>query len=104
VDHTVLRDRKHLSRDGVVTVVLAVDHQTGQVSGAIDVVAKGFVGLEEIPQLRERLEQHVRQALEREDRPVERHELQDVVRHQVSGFLYRETRQRPMVLAVAVEV
>lgn len=104
VDHTVLRDRKHLSRDGVVTVVLAVDHQTGQVSGGVDVVARGFVGMDEIPQLRERLEQHVRQALEREDRPVERHELQDVVRHQVSGFLYRETRQRPMVLAVAVEV
>jgi ribonuclease J len=104
VDHTVLRDRKHLAMDGVVTIVMPIDRQTGQVAGEIDIVAKGFAGLDELPGLRDRLEEHVLKMLDRDDHPVDWHEMQDSVRHGVSSFLYRETRQRPMVLPVAVEV
>ncbi|MCZ6545543.1 MAG: ribonuclease J [Chloroflexi bacterium] len=104
VDHTVLRDRRHLARDGVVTVVVPVDHQTGQLAGQIDVIAKGFVWMDESPTLQERVEEQVRQAFDRDDHPVEWHELQNVLRREISGLLYRETRQRPMVLAVAMEV
>ena len=42
VDHTVLRDRRKLASDGVVVVVVPIDHQTGQLAGEIDLVAKGF--------------------------------------------------------------
>ncbi len=104
VDHTVLRDRRHLARDGVVTVVVPVDHQTGQLAGQIDVISKGFVWMDESPTLQERVEEQVRQAFDRDDHPVEWHELQNVLRREISGLLYRETRQRPMVLAVAMEV
>ncbi|MEE8115733.1 MAG: ribonuclease J [Gemmatimonadales bacterium] len=104
VDHTVLRDRRHLARDGVVTVVVPVDHQTGQLAGQIDVISKGFVWMDESPTLQERVEEQVRQAFDRDDHPVEWHELQTVLRREISGLLYRETRQRPMVLAVAMEV
>ncbi len=104
VDHTVLRDRKHLAMDGVVTVVVPIDRQTGAIAGEIDIVSKGFVGMDELPGLRDGLEAHIRRTLDREDRPVEWHELQETLRRDVAGFLYRETRQRPMVIPVAVEV
>ena len=104
VDHTVLQDRRHLARDGVVTVVVPVDHQTGQLAGQIDVISKGFVWMDESPTLQERVEEQVQQAFDRDDHPVEWHELQNVLRREISGLLYRETRQRPMVLAVAMEV
>ncbi len=104
VDHTILQDRKHLAMDGVVTIVVPMNHQTGQVSGSIDIVSKGFVGMDESPDLRGQVEAHIRRSLDRADKSLEWHELQDTLRHEVSAFLYRETRQRPMVLTVAVEV
>ncbi len=104
VDHTVLRDRQHLANDGLVVIVVAVDHQTGLVVGDIDVVARGFADLEKSADLRGRVVDAVYDAIGREAHPVEWNDLHDLVKDEVSKLLYRETRQRPMVLPVAVEV
>ena len=104
VDHTVLRDRRHMANDGVVVIVVTIDHQTGQIAGDVDIISRGFVGMDEAPELRERAAARVRESLQREDHPVEWHALQDGLKRNISSFLYRETRQRPMVLPVAVEV
>ena len=104
VDHTVLRDRRHLASDGVVVVVVAVDHRTGAVIGDIDVVARGFTGMDDASDLRERAVQLLYDTLGREDHSVEWNVLHDLIRQALSTFLYRETRQRPMVLPVAVEI
>ncbi len=104
VDHTVLRDRRHLATEGVVVIVVAIDHQTGQIVGDVDIVARGFPALDESPDLRERSVQRIYEALRREDHSVEWHVVQDILKKELSSFLYRETRQRPMVLPVAVEV
>ena len=53
VDHVVLRDRQHLSTDGMVVVVLAVDKSTGNVVGQPDVITRGVTSLEESDELRE---------------------------------------------------
>ena len=104
VDHTVLRDRRHLAEEGVVVVVLAVDHQTGQVVGSADVVPRGFPGLENDEALRTRSVARVHEVLGRKKHPVEWHEIERIVKDEISAFLYRETHQRPMVIPVAVEV
>ena len=104
VDHTVLRDRQHLATDGVVVVVVTVDHETGAVVADPDVVSKGFTGLDESPDLRARTSEALHTMLERDSHPVEASALQEIVKDEISRFLYRETRQRPMVLPVVVEV
>ena len=104
VDHTVLRDRSKLAREGVVVVVAPIDHQTGQLAGAIDLVAKGFVELDNSPTLRDDAIQHVVDQLQRDAHPVEWSALERSLKRQVSSFLYREARRRPMVIPVAVEV
>ena len=104
VDHTVLRDRSKLAREGVVVVVAPIDHQTGQLAGAIDLVAKGFVELDNSPTLRGDAIQHVVDQLQRDAHPVEWSALERSLKRQVSSFLYREARRRPMVIPVAVEV
>ena len=104
VDHTVLRDRRKLASDGVVVVVVPIDHQTGQLAGEIDLVAKGFVELDNSPTLRDDAIQHVAERLRRDDHPVEWSALENGLKRQLSTFLYREARQRPMVIPVAVEV
>ena len=104
VDHTVLRDRQHLATDGIVVVVVTVDHETGAVVADPDVVSRGFTGLDESPALRERTSEALHEMLSGDSHPVEASALHEIVKDEISRFLYRETRQRPMVLPVVVEV
>jgi ribonuclease J len=104
VDQHILRDRAHLSTDGVVVIMVAVDKQTGKLERAPEVLARGFVALDE----REDLLAKTRQTVERTFGGLEHYaEFGDInsrIRDSVSKFLYDETRRRPMVLTVTVEV
>jgi len=104
IDHVVLRDRKHLASDGMVVVVLAMDKQTGRVSGTPEVISRGFIDLEENEDLIERARKHVLKSLEGADHIVEWGAVHTQVKESLAKFLYDETRRRPMVLPVAVEV
>ncbi|MDE3096750.1 MAG: ribonuclease J [Chloroflexota bacterium] len=104
IDHVVLRDRKHLASDGMVVVILAMDKQTGRVAGRPEVVSRGFVDMDESDSLIERTRDEVLRALAGADHIVEWGAVHAQVKDSVAKFLYDETRRRPMVLPVAVEV
>jgi ribonuclease J len=104
IDHVVLRDRKHLASDGMVVVILAMDKQTGRVAGRPEVVSRGFVDMDESEDLIERTRTTVMKSLEGADHIVEWGAVHTFVKDAVAKFLYDETRRRPMVLPVAVEV
>ncbi len=104
IDHVVLRDRKHLASDGMVVVILAMDKQTGRVAGRPEVVSRGFVDMDESDSLIERTRDEVLRAVEGADHIVEWGAVHAQVKDSVAKFLYDETRRRPMVLPVAVEV
>jgi ribonuclease J len=105
VDHIVLRDRQHLSTDGMVVVVVAVDKQTGKVVGRPDVVSRGVTSIDESEELLERTRDVVVEALASEgDHVAEWSSVNQKVREAVAKFLYDETHRRPMVMPVAVEV
>ncbi len=104
IDHVVLRDRKHLASDGMVVVILAMDKQTGRVAGRPEVVSRGFVDMDESDDLIERTREQVLRSLEGADHIVEWGAVHTQVKEAVAKFLYDETRRRPMVLPVAMEV
>ncbi|MHB8376013.1 MAG: ribonuclease J [Dehalococcoidia bacterium] len=104
IDHVVLRDRKHLASDGMVVVILAMEKKTGRVAGRPEVVSRGFVDMDESDSLIERTRDEVLRALEGADHIVEWGAVHAQVKESVARFLYNETRRRPMVLPVAVEV
>jgi ribonuclease J len=104
IDHVVLRDRKHLASDGMVVVILAMDKLTGRVAGRPEVVSRGFVDMEEREELIDRTRDTVLKSLEGADHIVEWGAVHAQVKESVAKFLYDETRRRPMVLPVAVEV
>ncbi len=104
VDQHILRDRAHLSTDGVVVVITAVDKQTGRVTATPDILTRGFVDVEEREELLERARLLVAKSLEGADHYAEFGDVNARVRDAVSKFLYDETRRRPMVLTVTVEV
>jgi len=104
IDHVVLRDRRHLASDGMVVVILAMDKQTGRVAGKPEVVSRGFVDMDESEELIDRTRNEVMRALEGAVHIVEWGAVNTQVKEAVAKFLYDETRRRPMVLPVAVEV
>lgn len=104
VDQHILRDRAHLSTDGVVVVIVAVDKQTGKLERPADVLSRGFVDVEENEELVERAKGIVAKALDGSSHYAEFGDVNGRIRDAVSKFLYDETRRRPMVLTVTVEV
>ncbi len=104
VDQHILRDRAHLSTDGVVVVIVAVDKQTGRLTRPAELLSRGFVDVEEGGDVLERGKQIVARSLEGAAHYAEFGDINARIKDSLSKFLYDETRRRPMVLTVTVEV
>jgi ribonuclease J len=104
IDRIVLRDRAHLAGDGVLVAIVAMDKHTGKPIGRPDVVSRGFIETEMSDGLMERAKDVVVQALKGGEHVANRADFNARVHDALSRFLYEETRRRPMVLPVSVEV
>lgn len=104
IDHHILRDRAHLSRDGFVVVIVPVDRETSQVAGTIEVLSRGFVDPEEHEDVLEESRQVVLNALAGTDHLAGIGGINAQVKDAMNKFIYDRTRRKPMVLPVTVEV
>lgn len=102
VGQVVLRDRQHLARDGFFIVVVAVDHETGDLLREPDVVSRGFVFMRDADELVDKTKRRVVEILSNGGGNPEA--LNAKLRDDLSRFLYEETRRRPMILPVILEV
>ncbi|MBE6878830.1 MAG: ribonuclease J [Ruminococcaceae bacterium] len=106
VGSVVLRDRRHLSQDGLVVVVFTVDRASGEVLSGPDIVSRGFVYVKESEQLIGEARQKARSVLEK----YKDYEYKDwmviksKIREQVSHVLYQRTKRSPMVLPIVMEI
>lgn len=100
-----LRDRRHLSEDGVVVAVVNVDRHTGKCLTEPDIISRGFVYAPEADALLARACDAVRTAIEDGDHPDPDPEyLQNKIRNTLGRQLFRETRRRPVILPIVTEV
>ncbi len=102
----VLRDRRTLSRDGIVVVTLAIDNATGRVVRQAEAVCSGFVDLEAYPDLMERAAKAAMEAADHtgDGQPVDWSSTATKVKHGVGNFLYDQTHLRPMIIPVPLEL
>ncbi len=105
VGEIVLRDRRALANDGMFLVVVTVDKQTGKVLGRPEIITRGFVhGNEQDPIIDEAI-LRVMESIEKPgDRISEIALLKSQIKDGVSRFLFEQTKRRPMVFPVVVEV
>lgn len=101
-ESVVLRDRIHLSEDGLVVVVVCVEEGSGVIVST-DIVGKGFVMDEK---LAEDLKQNVANALKNLEIKTDgnQSEIKNVVRRSLKNFLFKKTKKNPMILPVIMEV
>jgi len=105
IDSIVLRDRKMLSKDGIVMVIIAVNRQTGKVIGRPDIVSRGFVDPVESKDMIEASRDLVAKVLDHGGaRPADWGFISRKVRDTLNRFYYEQTRRRPMVLPFMVKV
>ena len=104
VDQHILRDRAHLSTDGFVVVFVTVDKQTGVLASRPEILSRGFVDVEENGALLEQSQDVVAKALQGAAHIADFGDINARAKDALSKFLYDETRRRPMVLTVTVEV
>ena len=106
VGATVLRDRRKLSADGVVVVVVAVDAHHGQMISGPDIVNRGFVFDETSGDILEAARERVMLSLKdsAEAEVVDRGVLEQNIRRVLGKYFYEVTQRKPVILPVIVEV
>ncbi|MEE8173903.1 MAG: ribonuclease J [Dehalococcoidia bacterium] len=105
IGSVVLRDRRLLSRDGIVVVIMAIDKRRGKIVGRPDIVSRGFIETGETEDLLEQIRDLVVKTLDHgSDHPIEWSFINVKVKETLGRFLYQQTKRRPMILPMAVEV
>ena len=107
VGNIVLRDRKHLSQDGLIVVVATVDEEHRLLLSGPDVVSRGFVYVRENELLMDEVKQTVQRSIEsclRSRDGIDHMRIKTRVRDDLSKFLFHRTGRKPMILPVIMNV
>ena len=106
VEDLVIRDRRHLSEDGFVLPIIAINKQTGRAEGLPEIVSRGFMSLEDSSEVLQAARQVVVKTLEgstaeeRGDWGV----MQEKIRTDLKRYLTKHTSRRPLIMPVILEV
>jgi ribonuclease J len=106
VGNIVLRDRKLLSQDGILVVVVTLSKQEGKILSGPDIISRGFVYVRESEGLLEEANRIVSGTLNKlmTDKVSEWASLKTHVKDALGRFLYEKTKRRPMILPIIMEV
>jgi len=105
VGGVILRNRRMLSRDGIVVVIIAINKQTGKLVGRPDIVSRGFVDTNESKDMLDGGRDLVAQVLDHGRRhSTERGFIDNEVKDALDKYFYDKTKRRPMILPVQVQV
>ena len=106
VGNIVIRDRQRLADDGIIIVVMTLDSVTGLVLDGPDIVSRGFVYVRNSETLMDEMQTVVDDVMERimERRITDWSKIKTEVKDAVGDFVWKETKRRPMILPIIMEV
>ena len=106
VGNIVLRDRQHLSQDGLIVIVMTMDSSTGEIVSGPDVVSRGFVYVRES----ETLMDDVKRVIKQEVKTFEEEGVRDwstiksTLKDDLRDYIFQRTKRNPMILPIIMEV
>ena len=106
VGNIVLRDRQHLSQDGLIIVVIAMDNKTGKVMAGPDVISRGFVYVRESEDLMVGMRKEILKDIEKiqESGIKDWSTIKNTIRDTVHDFVFSKTRRNPMIIPIISEI
>ena len=106
VGNIVIRDRKHLSQDGILTVVVTLSKENKAIIAGPDIISRGFVYVRESEKLMDEARDIVIDVFTKcEERKItDWSTLKSTVRDELKSFLYEKTKRKPMILPIIMEI
>ena len=106
VGSVVLRDRQHLSQDGLIIVVITMDSSTGEVVAGPDVISRGFVYVKESENVMDEIKGVVRHEVhECEERGIrDWTTIKNSLRENLRGYIFSKTKRNPMIIPIIMEI
>ena len=106
VGNIVLRDRQHLSQDGLIVIVLTMDSSTGEVIAGPDVISRGFVYVRESENLMDDVKAVVRHEIKKcEDKGIrDWATIKSTTRENLRDYIFVKTKRNPMIIPIIMEI
>ena len=106
VGNIVLRDRKHLSEDGLMVVVVSMEEETGQIVAGPDIISRGFVYVRESDGLMDGAREVVVKALQEceEKNITSWNYIKNLIKDTLKNYIWQKTKRSPMILPIIMEV
>lgn len=106
VGNIVLRDRQHLSQDGLIVIVLTMDSATGEIVSGPDVISRGFVYVRESENLMEEVKSVIKsEVYEFEQRHItDWSTIKSTLKDNLRDYIFQKTKRDPMILPIIMEV
>ena len=106
VGNIVLRDRQHLSSDGLIIVVLTMDSGSGEVVAGPDVISRGFVYVRESENLMDEVKQMLNELVSECSKSEIRDwsSIKNMIKDNLRSYIYQKTKRNPMILPIIMEV
>ncbi len=106
VGNIVLRDRQHLSENGLIIIVLTLEKGSNQVLAGPDIVSRGFVYVRESENLMEEARVVVNEALEKcmSRKITDWGKIKNEIRDSLGDYIWKQTKRNPTILPIIMEV
>ena len=106
VGSVVLRDRQHLSQDGLIIVVITMDSSSGEVVAGPDIISRGFVYVKESENVMDEIKLVVRhQVHECEEKEIrDWTTIKNIVRENLRAYIFAKTKRNPMIIPIIMEI
>lgn len=106
IEDVVIRDRRHLSEDGVVVPIIAIDKRTGKIEVSPEIVTRGFLPSEDGQEILARAREVILRTVEQStlDEKVDWNVIKEKIRVELKRYLNKQTSKRPLILPVILEL
>ena len=106
VGNVVLRDRQHLSQDGLIVIVLTMNSNTGEILAGPDIISRGFVYIKESENLMEDIKKVIRRKVQEleEKHITDWTTIKSIIRDETRDYIFQKTKRNPMLLPIIMEV
>ena len=106
VGNIVLRDRKNLSRDGIINIIVAIEKERRSIVGGPDIITRGFVYVRESEGLVNEIKELSYESIQNSiDKNIFKwSEIKNNIRNDVGSFIYSKTKRKPIIVPIIMEV